>query len=200
MSKKASSPINIAIFASGSGSNAEAIVHHFELSADVRVELIVTNRSGAGVIERAERLNIDWAYVPKSDFEDEELVLAILEEHKIDWIILAGWLLLVPAFLIKGFNNRIVNIHPALLPKHGGKGMYGRKVHEAVKAAGDVASGITIHFVNERFDEGKVIAQFSASINHDDTIDDIEQKVRQLELDHYPPTIEKLLLSPQGSR
>ena len=110
MSKKASSPINIAIFASGSGSNAEAIVHHFELSADVRVELIVTNRSGAGVIERAERLNIDWAYVPKSDFEDEELVLAILEEHKIDWIILAGWLLLVPEFLIKGFNNRIVNI------------------------------------------------------------------------------------------
>lgn len=195
MNKSQHSPIQLAIFASGSGSNAEAIIEYFKDNSNVRVALIVTNRSEAGVIERAERLNIEWVYIPKSVFEDEELILATLDEYNIDWIILAGWLLLIPDYLIKAFPERIVNIHPALLPKHGGAGMYGRAVHEAVKASNDASSGISIHFVNERFDEGKIIAQFAAPIDSNDTVDAIEQKVRSLELLHYAPTIEKLLLS-----
>lgn len=185
----------LAIFASGTGTNAEAIMKHFHAHPNVEVVLVVTNRSGAGVIARAESAGVDWVYVPKSDFQDEEMTTALLDGYEVDWIVLAGWLLLVPGFLVDKYPNHIINIHPALLPKFGGKGMYGHHVHEAVKAAGEKESGITIHYVNEHFDEGEIIAQFKAALSPMDDVHEIEKKVRSLELAHYPGALEKLILS-----
>lgn len=190
--------IRLAVFASGSGTNTEAIIKHFINNDRIDVSLVVTNKSNAGVIKRAEKYDVDWVYLPRNEFDDEELVEVILDEHKIDWIILAGWLLLVPSFLIKKFNHRIINIHPALLPKHGGKGMYGHYVHQAVKNAGDLESGITIHLVNEKFDEGRILAQHKVRLDSSDDALTIEQKVRDLELNYYPLEIEKMLLSKRG--
>lgn len=186
--------ISLAVFASGSGTNAEAIARHFQNHPVIRVALFVTNDPQAGVIARAERLCIPWVYLPKSDLTDEELVLGMLNAYAIDWIALAGWLLLVPPFLCRAFEGRMVNIHPALLPKFGGRGMYGRHVHKAVKAAGETESGITVHHVNDRFDEGEIIAQFRCPVTDHDTAADIEAKVRALEVEHYAPTLEKAML------
>jgi phosphoribosylglycinamide formyltransferase 1 len=193
-----SQKIRLAVFASGSGTNTESILEHFKNNDRIDVSLIVTNKSDAGVIARAEKNKVEWVYIPKSEFDDQELVEVILDEHKVDWIILAGWLLLVPPYLIKRYSNRIINIHPALLPRHGGKGMYGRFVHETVKLAGDKESGITIHLVNEKFDEGKILAQYKVGLNSSDTAASIEQKVRQLELKYFATDIEKILLSRRG--
>ncbi|MEZ4721061.1 MAG: phosphoribosylglycinamide formyltransferase [Flavobacteriales bacterium] len=184
----------LAIFASGSGTNAEAMMERFFEHPQIEVALVVTNKSHAGVIQRAERFGVEWVLIERADFEDEEVVEAILEEYKIDWIVLAGWLLLIPEYLVKAYPNRIVNIHPALLPKFGGKGMYGARVHKAVAEAGEQYSGITIHYVNERFDEGKIIAQHAVTVANDDAAQ-IERKVRELELKHYPVEVEKLVLS-----
>lgn len=185
--------INIAIFASGTGSNAENIFNQFKAEAKSHVALIVSNRDDAGVLEFAETNEIPYAIIGKDELADEETLMAILEYHKIDFVVLAGFMLLVPQYLIKAFPNRIVNIHPALLPAHGGKGMYGMKVHEAVKAAGDTETGITIHYVNERFDEGEIIAQVRCEVAPTDTTDDIRAKVQVLEHEHYPNTIKELV-------
>ena len=187
--------MNLALFASGSGSNAEAIIRHFEGHSKVKVSLIVTNKPNAGVIERANRLQIPFHIVPKADFNNPNSILEILDKHEVDWIILAGWLLLIPEYLVAKFENGIINIHPALLPKFGGKGMYGRHVHDAVLAAGEKDSGITIHFVNKHFDEGAVIAQYSVPIKKSDDVNDVEGKVRELELQNYSQVIEKTVLS-----
>lgn len=167
----------------------------FSRHQHIEVVLIVTNRSEAGVIKRADSFDVETIYLPKSRFENETEILQILSEKGVDWIILAGWLLLIPPYLVLKFPGRIINVHPALLPKFGGKGMYGRHVHEAVKNANEMESGISFHFVNEKFDEGAIIEQFRVNLEHSDSAEEIERKVRELELSHYASVIEKVVLS-----
>jgi len=186
---------NLAIFASGSGTNAEAIIEFFQNDGSINVSLVVASKSTAGVIQRAERLGVEWVVVSQVVIDDEEAMLALLDGFEIDYIILAGWMKLIPAYLTKAFDGKMLNIHPALLPKFGGKGMYGANVHKAVYEAGEKESGITIHQVNAQYDEGEIIAQFRVPLAEDDDAASIEQKVRALELKHYPATIKKFILS-----
>ncbi len=183
-------PTRIAIFASGTGSNAARIIEYFKDHPAIEVALVISNREGAGVLDIAERAGIPSRVIRKAAFADEDLVMSLLEEFRIDFIALAGFLLLVPKYLIRRYPHRIVNIHPALLPKYGGKGMYGMHVHEAVKAAGDKESGMTIHFVNERYDEGAIVLQRRTPIDPDDTPSDIARKVLKLEHAYFAPAIE----------
>lgn len=181
----------IAIFASGNGSNCENIIRYFRGSASVRVGLVLCNKPGAPVIERAKRLGVKTVVMPKSEFQQEERLLPLLAQEQTDLIVLAGFLLIIPQFLLKRYP--IINIHPSLLPKHGGKGMYGRHVHEAVKADGDTETGMTVHWVNEVVDGGSIIAQFSTPLSPDDSVDDIAEKEHQLEMAHFPQVIEQVL-------
>ncbi len=185
--------INVAIFASGAGSNARAILKHFLHHPRINIMLIVTNKSGAGVIKVAEDFKVDVAVISKTILNDEQQMKVILGEHGISFIVLAGFLLLIPVYLIKLFPNRIVNIHPALLPDFGGKGMYGNFVHEAVKNAGVSETGITIHFCNEHYDEGSIVFQTKCTVDESDSLDDIARKVHLLEHQNYPKQIEKIL-------
>jgi phosphoribosylglycinamide formyltransferase-1 len=185
----------LAVFASGSGSNAENIVEYFSRRDGVEVALIVSNRKDAFVLERAKRLGTPACTFSKQEFEDGTCVPDALKAHGVDWIILAGFLLKVPESLLKAFPDRIINIHPALLPEFGGKGMYGARVHEAVAAAGRRISGITVHYVNENYDEGKIIFQASCEVLPSDTPEDIAAKVHALEYEHFPRVIEETLLS-----
>ena len=187
MSKK------IAIFASGSGTNAENLIRYFRLNGEGQVALVVSNRRNALVLERARSLGVPCEYVEKAAWADGKAVLDLLEERQIDFIVLAGFLLCVPPSLLSAYPDRIVNIHPALLPKFGGKGMYGDRVHEAVVAAGERESGITIHYVNEHYDEGTVIAQFRCPVLPTDTPADVAAKVHVLEYAHYPEVVAQLL-------
>jgi phosphoribosylglycinamide formyltransferase-1 len=184
----------IAIFASGSGTNAENIAKYFQKSDEIKVSLILTNKSDAYVIQRAEKLSIPVMIFSRKDFYDDSLVLGRLLEEEIDLVVLAGFLWLVPPDILRAYEGRIINIHPALLPKYGGKGMYGDRVHKAVKESGDKESGITIHYVNEIYDAGEIIFQEKCPVDPEDTPDDIAQKVHQLEYERYPKIIEKLLL------
>ena len=183
----------IAIFASGSGSNAEQIALYFAQNQHVEVVLIFSNNPQAGVIERARRLQIPVVLFDKKAFYDTPKIIQILQNQQIDLIVLAGFMMLVPEALVKAFPNKIVNIHPALLPKFGGQGMYGHFVHQAVVAAGETESGITIHYVNEHYDEGTIIFQATCPVLPTDTPDDVAQKVQVLEHQHYPEIIEKIL-------
>lgn len=183
----------IAIFASGSGSNAENIIKHFDNDKDIEVSLIVSNKKDAFVHERAKNLHIESVTFSKSDFETTNNVLDYLKEKNIDFIVLAGFLLKVPQNLINTYPHKIINIHPALLPKFGGKGMYGDNVHKAVKESGDTESGITIHYINENYDEGNIIFQAKCTVEETDTYEDIAKKVHTLEYMHFPSVIEKLL-------
>ncbi|MEQ9188831.1 MAG: phosphoribosylglycinamide formyltransferase [Cryomorphaceae bacterium] len=183
----------LAIFASGTGTNASSIIQYFQNDPAVEVSIVVTNKSDAGVIGVAERAKVEFAIITKQDLGDEELMMALLEEYRVDVIVLAGWLLLVPPYLIERFEGRILNIHPALLPKFGGKGMWGKHVHQAVKDSGDLQSGITIHMVNAEYDKGKVLAQHKVELKAGDDPADIEAKVRKLELHHYPIEIKKFV-------
>ena len=185
----------IAIFASGSGSNAQNITEYFEGSSIIKIPLILTNNSNAFVLERAQKMDIPSVVFDRNDFYNKNVVLNVLEEHKIDFIVLAGFLWLIPESLIQRFPNKIINIHPALLPKYGGKGMYGAKVHEAVLAAGDRETGISIHYVNEKYDEGRILFQAKTNIEKSDTPDSIAQKVHALEYENFPRIIEKCVLS-----
>lgn len=182
---------NIAIFASGSGSNAENIVKRLEENKEIKVALILTNNPSAYVIERAQKMGIPHILFSKNELNNTEMVLQKLNDYNIDYIVLAGFLLLVPKKIIDTYYGRIVNIHPALLPKHGGKGMYGDNVHRAVKEAGDTVSGITIHHVNEKFDSGDIIFQATCDVLPDDTADMIAEKVHALEYQYFPEIIEK---------
>lgn len=182
----------IAIFASGSGSNAENIIRFFEGRADFSFPVIVSNRSDAYVHERAKALGVPSFTFAKADFADGTRVLERLRADGVDAVVLAGFLLRVPQAIVDAFPGRIINIHPALLPKFGGKGMYGHHVHEAVKAAGETESGITIHHVNGRYDEGSIIFQARCPVSPLDTPDDIARKVHALEYEHYPRVIERL--------
>jgi phosphoribosylglycinamide formyltransferase-1 len=184
----------IAIFASGSGSNAEKICEYFSPRTDVEVSLILTNNPESGVIKRARRLHIPVVVFDRKTFSESERILQLLKNDGIDFIVLAGFMMLIPPFLVAGYPDQIVNIHPALLPKHGGKGMYGHFVHEAVVAAGDTQSGITIHFVNERYDEGNIIFQATCEVLPGDSPDDVATKVQALEHIHFPRVIDETIM------
>lgn len=183
--------VNLAIFASGAGSNAKKILEYFSNNTGIEVVKIVSNNPDAYVLEIAKQFNIDSIIISKSVLKSDDFI-KMLNDHKIDLIVLAGFLLKIPKELIVGFHGEIINIHPALLPKYGGKGMYGMYVHQAVKDANETETGITIHYVNENYDEGKVILQEHVNIQNNDTIDTIANKVHQLEYQYFAPTIEKI--------
>ncbi len=185
--------IKIAIFASGSGTNAENIIKHFQNHSKISVAAVLSNRKNAKVLERAKNLNIPHRYFSKSAFLETENVVDYLKENA-DFIVLAGFLLKVPENILKAFPNKIINIHPALLPKFGGKGMYGMHVHNAVKAQNETETGITIHYVNENYDEGAIIFQASTAVLTSDTPDAIAANIHQLEQKHFPKVIEETLL------
>lgn len=182
----------IAILASGNGSNAEEIMKYFQNSQKGNIVLIGSNKKEAFVLERAKKFNVPTFTFNKSQLE-EGLVTQKLREAEVDFVVLAGFLLKIPNNLLQVYPNQIVNIHPALLPNYGGKGMYGMKVHQAVKDAGDKESGITIHLVNENFDEGKIIFQAAVPVSSEDSPEDIAKKVHQLEYKYFPNVIESLL-------
>ena len=203
----------IALFASGSGSNAEKIAGYFAESTDVDITLILSNNPKAGVIERArhgfarhgfarhefarhefeKQVHVPVLLFDRTTFYDTERITQLLQQQSVDLIVLAGFMWLMPGSLVRAFPNKIINIHPALLPKFGGKGMYGHFVHEAVVAAGETESGITIHYVNEHYDEGQIIFQASCPVLSTDTPDDVARKVQQLEHEHYPRVVAELL-------
>jgi len=183
---------NIAIFASGSGSNAQNIIEYFQASNLFRFPLIISNKPDAYVHQRAEMLGVPSFTFTKESFKDESGVIKFLEENQIDFIVLAGFLLRIPDIMVQRYANKIINIHPSLLPKYGGKGMYGDKVHQAVKDAGDSESGITIHYINEHYDEGNIIAQYTCEISNSDTAETIASKVHKLEYEYYPKVMEQI--------
>ncbi len=184
--------VKLAVFVTGGGTNCENIIRHFQGSTSVAVEIVVSSRADAYAITRAKNLGVPVTVITRQQL-NEEPDLALEAVKGCDYIILAGFLPKVPLYLIERFPNRIINIHPALLPKFGGKGMWGHHVHEAVKAAGETESGITIHYVNAELDEGEPIAQFSTPLSPDDTPDDIAAKVHELEMKHFPEVIEQVV-------
>lgn len=183
----------IAIFASGSGSNAQKIMEHFKYSDEAEVALILSNNPDAYVLQRADNFEIPSHVFDRHDFYQTDEIVDLLKRLEIDIVVLAGFLWLVPQNLLAAYPNKIINIHPSLLPKHGGKGMYGDRVHKAVLAAGDEEHGITIHFVNENFDEGEIIYQGRFKVEKDDTLEILKFNGQQLEHIHYPKVIESLV-------
>ena len=190
---QAGSRKKLVLFASGSGTNVEAIANYFQDHPDVSISAVLTNKRDAKVIDRCNQLNISVLYFNKWAFYRSDTVLEILRRLNPDLIVLAGFMWKVPATIVQEFEDRIINIHPALLPKYGGKGMYGMHVHKAVKNAGDTETGITIHYVNEAYDEGAVIRQAQIPVLPEDSAEDIAKKVHQLEYQHYPEVIKELL-------
>jgi phosphoribosylglycinamide formyltransferase-1 len=184
---------NIAIFASGSGTNAENLIRFFRTSQFGRVQVVLTNRSDAGVIDRAQALEVESLVFTREQFYSSNEVLDLLVERNIDYIVLAGFLWLVPENLLLSFENKIVNIHPALLPKYGGKGMYGSRVHRAVIEAGESESGISIHYVNPEYDEGDIIFQARCDIEPGESPDSLAEKIHELEYKFFPTVVENLL-------
>jgi phosphoribosylglycinamide formyltransferase-1 len=183
----------IAIFASGSGTNAEKIIQYFDENPNVEVSLIVSNKADAGVLNFAEHYDIPSMIIDREFFYGSNQMLFELNHQSIDCIVLAGFLWLIPPYLIEAFPNKIINIHPALLPKYGGKGMYGHHVHQAVKDAGEAKSGITIHFVNEKYDDGAIVFQATCDVAPDDTPTDIAKKVQKLEHQYFPAIIDQVI-------
>jgi phosphoribosylglycinamide formyltransferase 1 len=185
-----SKPFRIAIFASGNGTNAESIMNYFQSHSQIEVGLILSNNKEAKVLERADRFNVSSLTFDKTEFRDPATILTSLEQQSITHIVLAGFMWLVPRYLVNAYPDKIVNIHPALLPKFGGKGMYGVHVHQAVKNASELVTGITIHLVNEHYDEGAILFQKTCSVASSDSAEDIADKVHRLEHYWYPITIE----------
>ena len=188
---------NIALFASGNGTNVQRIVEFFTDSKEICTKLIVCNKATAYVLERAKKLHINTLLVDRKMFYESDKTVKRLQELKIDLIALAGFLWLIPDNLIKAFPQKIINIHPALLPKYGGKGMYGMHVHEAVVANNEQYSGITIHYVNPNYDEGNIIFQKKCALSNNDTAEDVAKKVHALEYTFYPEIIEGLMTNYQ---
>jgi phosphoribosylglycinamide formyltransferase-1 len=185
---------NIAIFASGSGTNAENIIEYFSNKKSAKVTLILSNRREAFVLKRAAAHKINAVFFDHSDFYTSEKVLDLLISNKIDFIVLAGFLWLIPENILKGFEGRIINIHPALLPGYGGKGMFGEKVHQAVIANHESESGITIHYVNRFYDKGNIIFQTRCKVEPSDTPDSLASRIHALEYEYYPKVIEDLII------
>lgn len=185
----------IAILASGIGSNALKIIEHLRDNEQIEVALVASNRKSAKVLDMAANHGITNRVITRSDFYESDTFLTELKEAEIDWIILAGFLWLVPTNLISTYSNRIINIHPALLPTYGGKGMYGMSVHKAVKENSEIISGMTIHLVNENYDEGAIIFQGRTDIVPNDSAEDIAAKVLKLEHEYYPMVVEGLVMA-----
>lgn len=184
----------LAVFASGSGTNFQQICEYFnQKNNDIKIELLIVNKKNAYVLERAKQLNVKSQYFNREDFYYSDRVVECLKENQIDFIVLAGFLWLIPDNILKEYPNKIINIHPALLPKYGGKGMHGHHVHQAVIAAKEQESGITIHYVNEKYDEGNIIFQAKCSITPEDTADSLAEKIHLLEKEHFPKVIDNLL-------
>ncbi len=185
--------VNIAIFVSGSGTNCENIIRYFQHHSSVRTSLVLSNRAEAFALVRAQRLGVPTVVVTRTQFNDRETMKDILASHDVNFIVLAGFLLMVPDFLINDFPHRMVNIHPSLLPKFGGKGMYGHHVHEAVRKSGDTETGITIHYVSTECDGGEIIFQARTTVASEDTPDDIAAKIHLLEQKHFPRVLEEVV-------
>jgi formyltetrahydrofolate-dependent phosphoribosylglycinamide formyltransferase len=183
----------LAIFASGAGSNANRIIAHFRNHPSIRVVLVITNKQKAGVVQIAETNGIDVVLVDRTGFYGDNSCLADLDRFRIDWVILAGFLWKLPPSLVNAYKGRIINIHPALLPKYGGKGMYGKYVHEAVIQNREKESGISIHYVDDVYDNGEIIMQAICSIDDNDDPDSLAQKIHALEHEHYPRVIESVI-------
>lgn len=187
----------IAILASGEGTNAERIIRYFTGHPMVKVVVVITNKAEAGVIRRAENLQIPVEFLPASAFKEGQ-ASEMLRHYEVDFVVLSGFLLRIPDDMLEAYPNRIVNIHPSLLPKFGGKGMYGNRVHEAVLEAGEKESGITIHYINEHYDEGAIILQAKCPVLEEDTPDTLASRVHRLEYEHYPKVIERLLTGEEN--
>jgi phosphoribosylglycinamide formyltransferase-1 len=186
-------PMDIAVFVSGSGTNCENLIRYFAHSDAARCALVVSNKPDAYALTRAERLGVPTAVVTKEELNNPDVMLPLLRKHNIGFIVLAGFLPLIPLFLIDSFPHRIINLHPALLPKYGGKGMWGHHVHEAVKAAGETETGMTVHYVTPVCDSGEIIAQYKVSILPTDTAEDIAQKEHKLEMEYFPKVVEEVI-------
>ena len=184
----------IAIFASGNGSNAEALVRYFDGREDIKVEIVLSNRSNAGVHEKMAALGVASVTFNKEQWVDSNAILTLLKEKSIDLIVLAGFLAIIQTAIIKEYSGRIINIHPSLLPRHGGPGMWGMHVHKAVIDAQETESGITIHYVDEAVDGGAIISQHSCEVMAKDTPEDLVERVHELEYYHYPRVVESILL------
>jgi phosphoribosylglycinamide formyltransferase-1 len=191
--------MNIAIFVSGSGTNCENLIRHFQThqnaasSNPVTVKLVVSNRPDAYALVRAQKLGIPTVLITKQELGTPANVLPVMQQYDIQFIVLAGFLPLIPDYLIQTYPRRIINLHPALLPKFGGKGMWGHHVHEAVKAAGETETGMTVHYVSPVCDGGEIIAQFRTSLSPDDTVETIAEKEHQLEMQYFPAVVEQVL-------
>ena len=185
---------NIAILASGNGSNAENIFNFFKTSSSINVVLICCNNKDAYVVKRAKNLNVPMFVFTKKEDKNFYNLKNILKKHNVDFIALAGFLLKIPENILLNYSDKIINIHPALLPKYEGKGMYGKHVHNAVLENNDLESGITIHYVNNKYDDGEIIFQKKCSVDTDESIESLSKKINQLELDFYPKIIEKIIL------
>jgi phosphoribosylglycinamide formyltransferase-1 len=181
------------IFASGSGSNAENIIRYFNSNKNICISKILTNNKNAKVIERGKKLNINTVVFNKDDFYQTDKILNLLKNDA-DYIVLAGFLWKIPKNIIDAFPNKIINIHPALLPKYGGKGMYGNHIHKKVIENKEKETGITIHYVNEKYDDGTIIFQKSVSLSNNETLKNIQKKIHQLEMENFPKVIEKEIL------
>lgn len=186
-------PVRLAILGSGNGTNAQQISEYFADRHDVEVACIIYNKRDAYIARRAENLGIEARYFGRADFYDNGSVLDYLRQKQVDWVILAGFLWLVPEAMLDAYPNRIINIHPALLPKYGGKGMYGHHVHEAVVAAGERESGITIHIVDRHYDRGTTLFQARCTVTPDDTPDSLAAKIHLLEKKHFPRVIDETI-------
>ena len=185
--------INMAVFASGGGTNCENIIRYFQGSETAAVALVMSNKSDAPVLEKAARLGVATRVVSKAELNDEAVMMPLLQQYGIGFVVLAGFLPLIPDFMVQAFDHRMVNIHPSLLPKYGGKGMWGHHVHEAVKAAGERETGMTVHWVTPVCDGGGIIVQYRVALSPSDTAEDIAAKEHVLEMEHYPKVIEQLL-------
>ena len=189
---------NIAIFVSGSGSNCENLIRYFEGSDRVSTPLVISNRADAYALVRANKLGVPSVVVSKAELNDASVILPLLQKYDIHFIVLAGFLPLIPDFLIEAFPRKIVNLHPALLPQYGGTGMWGHHVHEAVKAAGETETGMTVHYVTPVCDGGEIIAQYKCALSPEDTVDDIAAKEPELEMRYFPEIVEKTIFSEKS--
>lgn len=183
----------IAIFVSGSGSNCENLIRYFSESETISVSLVLSSSSSAYALVRAESLAVPSVVVSKQDFQDPDYMLPLMKKFEVDFIVLAGFLRVIPDFLIEAYDRKMINIHPSLLPDFGGMGMYGMNVHKAVKAAGRAETGMTVHYVSNEVDGGEIIAQFSTAISPEDTPEDIAAKEHVLEMEHFPKVVERIL-------
>ena len=184
----------IAIFASGTGSNAVNLIQFFEKDDQVEVVFVLSNKAEAKVLSSAQKMGVKTLHFDNKQVADGDFLISLCSEHQVDWIILAGYLRLIPAKLIQVFDNAMINLHPSLLPNYGGKGMHGRNVHEAVIRNKESKSGITIHFVNEEFDKGEIIAQFHCQLTPEDTVETLEGKIRYLEQTYLPTVVRGTIL------